>query len=54
MFYNCSIEELNLSNFKSNNVKDMSKMFAECHQLKKIIFSNFKTNNVINMSEMFR
>ena len=54
MFYNCSIEELNLSNFKSDNVKDMSKIFAECHELKKIIFSNFKTNNVINMSEMFR
>ena len=47
------IKELNLNNFKTNNITDMSYMFYECSSLKELNLNNFNTNNVINMSEMF-
>ena len=54
MFNSCSsLEELNLSNFNTNNVGDMSYMFTSCSSLKELNISNFKTNNKTNMSCMF-
>ena len=36
MFYGCSsLTNINLSNFNTNNVNDMSDMFFECKKLKK-------------------
>ena len=49
MFSGCLLEELNLSNFDTNNVTDMSGMsgmFGKCLALKKIYLSNFNTDNV--------
>ena len=54
MFSECSsLKELNLSNFNTNNVNNMSGMFYKCSTLKELNLSNFNTNNVINMSYMF-
>ena len=54
MFYNCSsLKELDLSNFNTNNVINMSYMFFDCSSLKELNLSNFNTNNVINISGMF-
>ena len=54
MFSNCSsLKELNLYNFNTNNVKDMSYMFNGCSSLKELNISNFNTNNVTNMCYMF-
>ena len=53
MFDLCSsLKELNLSNFNTNNVADMSYMFYECSSLKELNLSNFNTNNVTDMSYM--
>ena len=39
MFFGCSsLKEINLSNFNTDNVNDMSCMFYECSSLKKLIF----------------
>ena len=54
MFSGCLLEELNLSNFDTNNVTDISGMFSKCFELKKIDLSNFNTNNVENMSFLFK
>ena len=54
MFYGCSsLNELNLSNFNTNNVTDMYEMFSECSSLKELNLSNFNTNNVTDMHYMF-
>ena len=54
MFYECSsLKELNLNNFNTNNVTDMSYMFYECSSLKELNLNNFNTNNVTNMESMF-
>ena len=54
MFSGCkSLKEINLSNFNTNNVTNMSYMFWECSSLKEINLSNFNTDNVTNMSNMF-
>ena len=46
MFYNCSsLKNINLSNFKTNNVKYMIGMFNECSSLEDINLSNFNINN---------
>ena len=44
MFYECSsLKELNLNNFNTNNVTNMSCMFSEClDELKLKIKSQFK------------
>ena len=44
---------LNLINFNTNNVTDMSYMFDGCSLLKELNLNNFNTNNVTNMSCMF-
>ena len=48
-----SLQELNLSNFNTNNVTNMSDMFSGCSSLKELNLSNFNTKNVIDMSRMF-
>ena len=54
MFYGCSsLTSLNLSNFNTNNVKDMRWMFSHCSSLTSLNLSKFITNNVDNMSGMF-
>ena len=54
MFFNLQkLSALNLSNFNTNNVKDMSYMFYNCSSLTDLNLSNFNTNNVNNISSMF-
>lgn len=55
MFYQCYklSGELNLSNFDTQNVTDMSNMFAFCAALKTINISGFNTSQVTNMYWMF-
>ena len=54
IFYECSsLTNINLSNFNTNNVTNMSCMFLGCSSLKDINISKFNTNNVTNMSCMF-
>ena len=54
MFSGCSsLKEINLSNFNTNNVNNMSCMFYKCSSLKELNLSNFNTNNVTDMRYMF-
>ena len=54
VFYGCSsLININLSNFNTNNVTDMSDMFRNCSSLTSLNLSNFNTNNVTNMRGMF-
>ena len=54
MFSECSsLTSLNLSNFNTNNVTDMSYMFYKCSSLTSLNLSNFNTNNVIDMKDIF-
>ena len=54
MFYECSsLKELNLNNFITNNVTNMSCIFYECSSLKELNLSNFNTYNVTYMGWMF-
>ena len=48
-----SLEEINLSNFKTDNITDISGIFYDCILLKQINLTNFNTNNVTNISYMF-
>ena len=42
MFYGCSsLEDLNISNFNTNNVTNMSYMFYNCNHLKDLNLKNF-------------
>ena len=54
MFASCmEIEFLNLSNFDTSNVIDMSWMFNKCYKLKKIEgISNFNVNKVTKIESM--
>ena len=53
MFYGCSsLTNINLSNFNTNNVIDMSGLFGGCSSLKDINLSNFNTNKVTDMRAM--
>ena len=57
MFYNCkSLESLpKISNWKTDNVTNMSHMFSGCFKLKSLPdISKWKTDNVINMSSIFK
>ena len=51
--YCSSLTSLNLSNFNTNNVNNMSYMFYDCSSLTSLNLSNFNTNNVKDMSEIF-
>ena len=54
MFKGCSsLKELDLSNFKTHNVYNMSFMFYGCSSLKRLELANFKTDEVIYMKYMF-
>ena len=54
MFSDCeSLTNLNLSNFNTQNVKNMNGMFSDCESLTNLNLSNFNTQNVINMDLMF-
>ena len=54
MFYFCeSLTELDLSNFITDKVTNMSYMFEGCSSLKTLNISSFNTNNVNDMSSMF-
>ena len=47
MFYNCSsLKYLDLSNFNTRNVKNMTFMFSTCPSLEKLNLSQFRTDNV--------
>ena len=54
MFSFCSsLKELNLKNFNTNNVTNMSGMLSYCSLLKKLNLKNFNTNNETDMYYMF-
>ena len=54
MFFFCSsMEEINLSGFKTNKVTNMNSMFAECLSLSEINLSMFNTSEVHDMGNMF-
>ena len=54
MFYRCKeINDLDLSNFNTENVENMSMLFSDCSSLVELNISNFKTDKVKNMDEMF-
>ena len=54
MFDRCtSLKELNLNNFNTNNVTNMSYMFYGCSSLKELNFDNFNTQNVTYMYGIF-
>ena len=45
MFFWCSsLNELNITNFNTNNVTDMDYMFSGCKSLKELYLTNFNTN----------
>ena len=56
IFSKCEfLVKVDLSNFNTSNVVNMSFMFSECNELKEIKGINkLITNNVINMSAMFK
>ena len=47
------VKKLNIYNFNTNNVTNMSHMFYDCSTLKELNLSNFNINNMIDMSRMF-
>jgi len=54
MFYNCKdLNDLDLSNFNTENIINMSGMFNKCLGLKKINLKNLNTEKVTDMSWMF-
>ena len=54
MFYNCqSLTSLDVSNWDTSNVTDMTSMFYECNSLTSLDLSNFDTSNVTSMNGMF-
>ena len=54
MFEGCSaLKSLDLTNFNTANVTDMSFMFKGCSALKSLDLTNFNTAKVTNMSFMF-
>ena len=54
MFSKCYLlENLNVSNFNTENVTYMPDMFSECCSLKDLNISSFNFNNVKLMSHMF-
>ena len=54
MFLNCDkLISIDLSNFNTENVKDMNHMFFGCFSLREINLSNVKTTNTTDMNSMF-
>lgn len=52
-FNYCSAKELDLSNFNTSKVTDMSAMFYGCEVLTSLDLSSFDTSNVTDMHQMF-
>ncbi len=52
-FYYSGIKKLDILQFDTSEVKDMSFMFAEMFGLEEVDLSNFDTSNVTNMRQMF-
>ena len=54
LFCGCSgLEELDLSNFKTDHVTDMSSIFANCSLLNKLNLSKFEYHSSILSSNTF-
>ena len=53
MFYNCKVEELNISDFNTSNVTNIQSMFNGCNSLTSLDLSNFNISKVTNMYFMF-
>ena len=54
MFYYCyKLTSLDVSNFNTSNVTNMSNMFYDCYNLTSLDISNFNTSSVTNMRGMF-
>jgi len=54
MFYNCkSINSLDLSNFDTSKVTNMTKMFYSCISLSSLNLSNFNTSSFEDISSIF-
>ena len=54
MFFGCkALTSLDLSNFNTENVTNMSSMFKGCEALTSLDLSNFNTPNVTDMSRLF-
>ena len=47
------IKKLNIINFNTNNVENMSHMFFLCSSLKELNLNNFNFNDRQNMDRMF-
>ena len=55
LFYGLAeLTSIDLSNFKTDGVKDMVSMFDGCIGLTSLDLSNFNTSKVINMEDMFK
>jgi surface protein len=55
MFYlDSNLLELDVSKFKTGNVRDMSYMFSEVKRVTSLDISNFDTSNCENMLGMFQ
>ena len=54
MFTKCSkLEEIDVSNFNTSNVKNIGSMFYLCKSLREIDLSNFDTRKVKEFSQIF-
>lgn len=53
MFMGSTLTELDLCNFDTSNVTNMSNMFRECSKLTSLDLSSFNTSNVTSMMAMF-
>lgn len=54
MFYGCrSLTSLDVSHFKTSNVKDIRVMFAYCSSLESLDIRNFDTSNATSLAWMF-
>ena len=55
MFSGCSLlSELDLSNFKSDSLSDISYMFEGCSSLNNLNLFNFKASKIDDMTHMFK
>jgi surface protein len=52
LFYKTSISKIDLSQFDTSNLKDISYMFSTT-RISSIDFTNFDTSNVEDMSKLF-
>ena len=53
MFESSNVESLDLSNFKTSKITDMSRMFYRAQKLTDVNMSKWDTSNVYNMDSLF-